>query len=397
MARTTEEERKKNREILKNYFLKTPTRDMYQNPQEEMILHALGQKPAMEDVVDATTPQQLTGAPIGRQMASVDSSMPMSNADMASSSPGVQAKLATMQPQVPEIDPVEDARQSQRRRLLYANLAEAGGGIGAALAGIKQDTSFFDKLRNQTGSELQQAIDARNAKKEEQKLKDDRSFKERLLNKQLAADKENATLKNQGLTKGQEKLDADYAANHEKYIRSGAVNAEKSIAQLKEVLAEVKEKAGYIDEMIAGRASFMPDAVRSTDRVRLRDNARNTAMAGLKEIFTGTMSDKDVERASAEFFNDKLSYGDNARILEDKIKQLEAQKKNADQIANHFSTYGSLSNYSTNRIKHYDKAQAMSDSQKQQLKQILSDPNNPRYEQAKRIYGQMREQMAKGE
>lgn len=56
----------------------------------------------------------------------------------------------------------EEAEERARQQRMVAGLGQAGSTIGAAIAGSKADTSFFDQLQQQSQQQLQQALQGQN-------------------------------------------------------------------------------------------------------------------------------------------------------------------------------------------------------------------------------------------
>jgi len=174
-----------------------------------------------------------------------------------------------------------------------------------------------------------------------------------------------AEAKNQRMgayTKGQEQVDKDYAKHYNTFTQKGAVNVKTAIDRLEALASEMEKDKGF-GEAGGGRfASVLPDALRSRDAIRRRDQARNFANTTLKELFGGQLSDAEREAAAKEYYNDALGNAENAKILRDKIAQLKDAYNTELAKAQHYEREKTLSNFSgASQLKQISKGPPDSD------------------------------------
>lgn len=158
------------------------------------------------------------------------------------------------------------------------------------------------------------------------------------------AEKDRREAKNP-ISDGQKAVDKDYAKDYNNFTQKGALNAKRSIEKLSELAKELEGDTGFLQSG-GGRASGLPDALRSRDAIRRRDSAVSYANSTLKELFGGQLSDAERESAAREFYNDKLDNTENAKTLRSKIAQLQAGFEQESAKAKHFEKFGSLHGYS---------------------------------------------------
>jgi hypothetical protein len=154
---------------------------------------------------------------------------------------------------------------------------------------------------------------------ERQRAVEDRKFK---LDSEKLELVKNKSQGNQGYSEGQKSVDKDYAKHYNTFTQKGAVNAKTSIDRLEALAAEMESDTGVFESGGGRFASTLPDALRSRDAVRRRDQAKNFANTTLKELFGGQLSDAEREAAAKEYYNDALSNSENAKIIRAKIEQL---------------------------------------------------------------------------
>lgn len=146
------------------------------------------------------------------------------------------------------------------------------------------------------------------------------------------------------LTEGEKAVDRKYAENFNNLTGKGYNNAATSIASLEKLATELEKDNGTFQSG-GGRASFLPDALRSRDSIRYRDTAVNAANATLKEIFGSQLSDGERMAAAKEFYNDGLDNKENAKILRGKIELMKQNLETEAAKARHFEANRTLSGY----------------------------------------------------
>ena len=150
-------------------------------------------------------------------------------------------------------------------------------------------------------------------------------------------------------TKTQKKMDEKYLPEHLEFTSIGKENAANSINKLEGYLDYLKQQKGAFVQAGGGpiTGSLMPDFMRTEDSIKLRDDIAGVAMLGLKDIFTGAISNAEREALAATFYNDKIGPDQNISILERKIAGMKRAYQNRLDRANYFERNGeSLAGFS---------------------------------------------------
>jgi hypothetical protein len=143
------------------------------------------------------------------------------------------------------------------------------------------------------------------------------------------------------LSPGQKKVDEDYAKRYNDFISKDKNNTINTLNKMDALASELEKDKGLIQSG-GGRTSVLPDVLRFSDSIRRRDEARNYANASLKELFGGQLSDAEREAAANEYYNDKLSNEENAKLLRTQMKKLEDNLRTKTEQANYFKKYQTL-------------------------------------------------------
>lgn len=148
------------------------------------------------------------------------------------------------------------------------------------------------------------------------------------------------------LSEAQKQVDKDYAKQYNKFTATGYNNAKNAIEKMEKLASEMEKDTGLIESGGGGRIStLLPDALRSRDSIRRRDEARNYANTTLKELFGGQLSDDEREAAAKEYYNDALDNEENAKILRQKIKELKDNLESQRQQAEYYEKNGTLQGF----------------------------------------------------
>lgn len=176
----------------------------------------------------------------------------------------------------------------------------------------------------------------------------DREFglkKEELgLKRQEAAAKKAEQNAKSGKLEGIKALDKDYAQDYNDFTANGVENARASIAKLESIRDELLSNQSSWTSG-GGRASALPDALRSRDSIRWRDQAQSAANSTLKAIFGGGLSDGERKAAASEYYNDGLNNEENAKILSAKIETAKQGLANQMAKASYFKQNGTLAGF----------------------------------------------------
>ena len=159
------------------------------------------------------------------------------------------------------------------------------------------------------------------------------------LKRELAQNKTDEALAKttEAKTQGQLAADKDYAKDYNTFAGGGAQSANNAIQKLKDLRkqleGESKELFGAGGGTIAGS---LPDWMRDTQSIALRDNIATTANSALKSTFGGQLSDGERKALVNEFYNDKLPPKENLAIMDRKIAELQSSLDAKTAQANYF-------------------------------------------------------------
>lgn len=145
---------------------------------------------------------------------------------------------------------------------------------------------------------------------------------------------------------GDQALDKDYAKQYNTFSTKGVVNSAHTIKKLESLAGEMEGDTGFGEA--GGTTLPLPDLLRSSTAIRRRDDTRSAANSTLKELFGGQLSDGERIAASNEYYNDKLSNAENAKILRTKIAQLKAAREGEIAKAKHFEKHRTLRGFQMN-------------------------------------------------
>lgn len=144
------------------------------------------------------------------------------------------------------------------------------------------------------------------------------------------------------LSPGEEAADKNFAKDYNNLTSKGFNNADTAIKRLESLAGELEKEGDGVFATGGGRTSILPDVLRSQDSIRRRDAAANEANSTLKELFPGSLSDDERRAAAREYYNDKLSNSENAKIIKEKAKQLRRSYQDQQRKAQYFSENGTL-------------------------------------------------------
>ena len=144
------------------------------------------------------------------------------------------------------------------------------------------------------------------------------------------------------LSKAQESVDREYGKHYAKFSGKGAVNAKVAIERLEGLADEMEKDQGPLESGGGRFAEYMPDALRSRDAIRRRDQARNFANTTLKELFGGQLSDGERIAAAKEYYIDSQDNKTNAKVIRDKVEALKLSYQNEVNRARYYETAGTI-------------------------------------------------------
>lgn len=171
-------------------------------------------------------------------------------------------------------------------------------------------------------------------------------IKQQLANQKAAKDGAKLTL-----TPGEEAADKNFAKDYNNLTSKGLNNASTAVDRLEKLADEIEKEGDGIFAAGGGRTSVLPDVIRSDKSIRWRDAAANEANTTLKELFPGSLSDDERRAAAREYYNDKLSNSENAKIIRSKANQLRQSFEDQRTKADYFSKSGTLKGLGPNSAR----------------------------------------------
>lgn len=157
---------------------------------------------------------------------------------------------------------------------------------------------------------------------------------------------EMANKKAEDLTIGQKSVDRDFAKDYNEWTSGGQAATDKNLDRLKEardVLAQHKDDLFGTSGRFTGR---LPDALRSQESIRLRQDVQAAAQGALKATLGSQFTEKEGERIMAAAYDEKLSPDENLRKIDAAIKELETSKQNKNAKTKFFEQSGGLKGFS---------------------------------------------------
>lgn len=264
---------------------------------------------------------------------------------------------------------VNEARAKDERVALLNNLNKAFGQMGTGIANQAGFTKIASNplevasdLAKQAGLDsedrlagLNEAYKIKSDKEKTATDREDKAFDRRMKQESLDIERKKlyaSLLKERGegkLSEGQKAVDKGYAKAYNDFTGGGESKAYNAIEKLKELRDEVEKESKSLLSAGGGTiAGSLPDWMRTTKSVALRDNAVSVANQGLKATFGAQLSDSEREAAAKEFYNDKLPPKENLKVMDRKIKELENSLKDEKAKAQYFQKNESLSGFAPN-------------------------------------------------
>ena len=185
-------------------------------------------------------------------------------------------------------------------------------------------------------------------KKQESQI--DEQLKKSQIAKNYAEAGKAKTEANDKVSPGEKEVDKKYAPIYTDFVNGGEQSAIDAIAKLKSYKKELEADSGFIQFGGGPIAGSMPDAVRTTKSIAIRDNIVTAANKGLKGTFGGQLSDGERKAAANEYYNDKLPNSENIKILDQKIGELENGLAVQKSMASHYGPRKTLSGFTPGTV-----------------------------------------------
>jgi hypothetical protein len=287
--------------------------------------------------------------------------LPTSDNQLIASMADASAKLGTIGGQtadtssVQKFADVQDARAMQdRQRQMAAREGEDQRQLAIA--------SLLDKYKMQqdarmAGAQQRQADRDFKLAMQDRKRAQDLSDRERDLQDKMTLERSRAAnklalaqaereAKPKQLGKAQEAVDKSFAKEYSDFVLKGKESAAQSINMLEGYVDQLEAQQDDLFQAGGGAfAAMLPDAMRSAESIKLRDDITGIAMQGLKDVFGGAISDGERKALAATFYNDKLPPNENIPILKRKLQTLKDTYANKLAMAQHYENAGTLEGF----------------------------------------------------
>lgn len=247
-----------------------------------------------------------------------------------------------------------DRGEDYRKKMLMLGLGQAGSKIGSSIAGVKDDTSFYDQMRGVVGKEEAQRL----AKKEKE---EDKKYKERLLKEQMEFKKQEAekerkakekyyNLMNKGtsagLTPAQKKVDQTFAKDYADYYATGGrAKLESNLRKVEEAakaLESGEAKSGILIGMVPewdATRGFIPDSVAN------RQKALLAVQASLKQTLGGQFTEREAKQLFDRTYDMSLPEKENIRKLKDLVREIRTMADAKERAGKYYEKTGTLAGF----------------------------------------------------
>lgn len=153
------------------------------------------------------------------------------------------------------------------------------------------------------------------------------------------------------LTKGQEALDRNFAADYADYVAGGGfAEVQKNLTDLREVRDQLKAgKTNLTGPVTGGLLGFARPMI-NQGSVNAQERVESVAQKNLKLILGGQFAMKEGEQLIKRAYNPSLDETINAERLDGLIKQMETAAKTKQEASEYFEKNGTLNGFDASRL-----------------------------------------------
>lgn len=144
-----------------------------------------------------------------------------------------------------------------------------------------------------------------------------------------------------GLSKGEEKVDADYAKDINDWTASGKASLSKNLQSLK----EARDALDSDKSLSGGLTGLLSDRFTANRVLAQRQRVGSAVQGSLKAALGTSFTEGEGNRALANSYNEAADAGTNKESLNKLITELETQSTINDQRADYFSRNGTLKGF----------------------------------------------------
>jgi hypothetical protein len=149
------------------------------------------------------------------------------------------------------------------------------------------------------------------------------------------------------ISKGQEAVDRAYGKDFAAWKTGGAANAEKSLAQLRDVQTVLADPRTTLTGPIIGAIPDSLLAFTNTGEkaISTRELTQEIVQRSLREILGAQFTQKEGEALLARTYNPRLSEGENRKRLGRLVVQLQTAYADKQAAADYFEEHGTLTGF----------------------------------------------------
>lgn len=146
------------------------------------------------------------------------------------------------------------------------------------------------------------------------------------------------------LTSGQKATDSKFAENYSEWKQGGFEDVQKNLSDLKGALVQLKSGRTLTGPVTGS----LPDVVRAAinpESLAVRDRVANVVQRNLREILGAQFTQVEGQQLIARAYNERLSEAENARRVENLVKQIQAAAEQKQEAVAYFEKNGTLAGF----------------------------------------------------
>ena len=146
------------------------------------------------------------------------------------------------------------------------------------------------------------------------------------------------------LTSGQKAIDGKFAENYSEWKQGGFEDVQKNLSDLKGALVQLKS-GRTLTGPVTGSLPDVVRAVTNPESLAVRDRVSNVVQRNLREILGAQFTQVEGDRLIARAYNERLSEAENARRVENLVKQIQAAAEQKQEAVAYFEKNGTLAGF----------------------------------------------------
>ena len=146
------------------------------------------------------------------------------------------------------------------------------------------------------------------------------------------------------LTSGQKAIDGKFAENYSEWKQGGFEDVQKNLSDLKGALVQLKS-GRTLTGPVTGSLPDVVRAVTNPESLAVRDRVTNVVQRNLREILGAQFTQVEGDRLIARAYNERLNEAENARRVENLVKQIQAAAEQKQEAVAYFEKNGTLAGF----------------------------------------------------